>query len=171
MIASALQIVKAQSKAGNNGPWVSHFEEMGKKTTVRRLCKMLPMSIELARAAALDEASDAGRGQGIERVLDGEWTAGDAEDEEAETITSDGEVVTFKINTGKGLIEHPTIGAWEQAWLQAINAEKPDNLKRARELNGALMGEYAGEHAEAVMRVQEALSAKIAAAAPVAGSN
>jgi len=52
--------VRAQSKAGSSGPWVSHFEEMAKKTVIRRLFKYLPVSIELQRAVGLDEQSEAG---------------------------------------------------------------------------------------------------------------
>lgn len=50
-------------------PWETHYDEMAKKTVLRRLCKMLPASVELARAVALDEAADAGVGQGMADVL------------------------------------------------------------------------------------------------------
>ncbi len=42
-------------------PWVKHEHEMSAKTMVRRLAKWLPMSIDFANAAALDEMSDNGR--------------------------------------------------------------------------------------------------------------
>jgi recombination protein RecT len=44
-------------------PWRTNFEEMAKKTSLRRLCKMLPASVEkdnLARAVALDEQAENG---------------------------------------------------------------------------------------------------------------
>lgn len=50
-------------------PWETHVEEMWKKTALRRLCKLLPASTELARAVAMDEAADAGVGQGMADVL------------------------------------------------------------------------------------------------------
>lgn len=42
-------------------PWTLHEPEMAKKTALRRLAKWLPLSIEFATAAALDELSDAGK--------------------------------------------------------------------------------------------------------------
>jgi len=38
----------------NGGPWRDHFEAMAKKTAVRELFKLLPVSVELAQAAAQD---------------------------------------------------------------------------------------------------------------------
>ena len=39
--------IRSRSKAGQSGPWVSDFNEMAKKTAVRRLTKMLPLSSEI----------------------------------------------------------------------------------------------------------------------------
>ena len=44
-----------------NSPWATHFEEMAKKTVLRRLFKWLPMSIEMAKAVEADERTDAGK--------------------------------------------------------------------------------------------------------------
>lgn len=52
--------VRLQSKAKDNGPWQTHFEEMAKKTAIRRLFKYLPVSIEMQRAVTIDEQADAG---------------------------------------------------------------------------------------------------------------
>ena len=52
--------IRKRSKSGHEGPWVSDYEEMSKKTVVRRLCKMLPASVELQRAVALDERAELG---------------------------------------------------------------------------------------------------------------
>jgi recombination protein RecT len=71
--------VKAQSKAGSNGPWVSHYEEMAKKTVIRRLFKYLPVSIELQQAVTLDERGDAGLDQHHSQALTGEWSVLDDE--------------------------------------------------------------------------------------------
>jgi recombination protein RecT len=48
------------SKAKNEGPWVTNFREMGLKTVLRRLAKLLPTSPELATAVALDEMHESG---------------------------------------------------------------------------------------------------------------
>lgn len=42
------------------GPWIDSLEEMARKTAIRRLAKRCPVSVEIQRAAAVDEAEDAG---------------------------------------------------------------------------------------------------------------
>jgi recombination protein RecT len=51
---------KKYSKAYNNGPWKTEFDEMAKKTCLRKLCKYLPASVESQAACALDEQQEAG---------------------------------------------------------------------------------------------------------------
>ena len=55
----AVEKVRKSSKSGTYGPWVDNWEEMAKKTAIRRLCKYLPLADEdmrLVEAAALEEA-------------------------------------------------------------------------------------------------------------------
>lgn len=52
--------VRRASKAAASGPWKDWEDEMWKKTAIRRLCKYLPLSPEMQRAVAMDEAADAG---------------------------------------------------------------------------------------------------------------
>ena len=66
--------IRERSKASQNGPWVTDYDEMAKKSAIRRLCKMLPASVEkdnLGRAVALDERAEAGVPQQIE-IIDAE---------------------------------------------------------------------------------------------------
>lgn len=42
------------------GPWAEHYEEMAKKTVLRRAFKYLPISTEIAQAITLDELAEAG---------------------------------------------------------------------------------------------------------------
>ena len=51
-----------------DNPWITSFDEMCRKTLIRRLFKYLPVSVELSRAANLDERAD--RGQRQESDLD-----------------------------------------------------------------------------------------------------
>jgi recombination protein RecT len=44
-------------------PWISSFDEMCRKTVIRRLFKYLPVSVEVAKAASLDEHADRGKRQ------------------------------------------------------------------------------------------------------------
>lgn len=50
MSAPQIEAVRQRSKSKDNGPWVTDYFEMAKKTVLKRLLKLLPLSIE-ARAA------------------------------------------------------------------------------------------------------------------------
>lgn len=52
--------IRGRSRAGQSGPWVTDFEEMAKKTVVRRLCKYLPRSRELAKAIEVENETEGG---------------------------------------------------------------------------------------------------------------
>lgn len=69
MRKNAIEKIRKRSKAANAGPWVSDFLEMAKKTTLRRLCKLLPCSVELEKAVALDERAEIGLPQELEMDL------------------------------------------------------------------------------------------------------
>ncbi len=73
MSIEQVNAIRTQSKSKDNGPWVTHFEEMAKKTVIRRLFKYLPVSIELQTAVALDERTDAGVSQDNNLVVSGEF--------------------------------------------------------------------------------------------------
>ncbi|MFG5862762.1 recombination protein RecT [Metapseudomonas sp. CR1201] len=73
MSAAQVKAVQEQSKAGRSGPWVTHWEEMAKKTVIRRLFKYLPVSVEIQRAVMLDEKAEAGANQEHEYVFDGDF--------------------------------------------------------------------------------------------------
>lgn len=60
MSRAEIEAVRAQSKAGKSGPWVTHWDEMARKTVVRKLFKYLPVSIEAVRAVEIDEKTDRG---------------------------------------------------------------------------------------------------------------
>ncbi|KAA3634587.1 MAG: recombination protein RecT [Proteobacteria bacterium] len=67
-------MLRSQSR-GEYGPWKEHYEEMARKTAIRRLSKYLPLSIEFATATTLTDITDQGMGQNLDQVLTGEWTA------------------------------------------------------------------------------------------------
>lgn len=63
------QSTKSKNKQGEIvGPWVSHPEEMFRKSPIRKLAKRLPMSAELQRAAIEDEFTDQGLLSGADYV-------------------------------------------------------------------------------------------------------
>ncbi len=69
MSHTQVEAIRARSKAGKSGPWISDWVMMARKTVIRRLTKLLPMSIELARAVALDDAADTGEAPAIDVEL------------------------------------------------------------------------------------------------------
>jgi recombination protein RecT len=89
MSRADVEKVRAQSKAGGNGPWVSHFEEMAKKTVIRRLFKYLPVSIELQQAVTQDERAEAGLSQGNADALTGEYSVVDDDTPQIDTDTGE----------------------------------------------------------------------------------
>lgn len=55
-----VDLIRSQSKSKDSGPWVTHYEEMAKKTVLRKLFKWLPCSVEMQKAVSLDEMQEAG---------------------------------------------------------------------------------------------------------------
>jgi recombination protein RecT len=89
MARAEVDAIRARSKAGRSGPWVTDYAAMALKTVIRRLFKYLPVSIEIQKAVALDETVDANLSQGNEYVITGE----------AVTVDNDAEFKTDEIAT------------------------------------------------------------------------
>lgn len=72
MSRAQIDAIRAQSKAGKTAysPWATHYEEMAKKTVIRRLFKYLPVSVEMSKAVGYDELAEAGVSQQNESILD-----------------------------------------------------------------------------------------------------
>lgn len=70
MSKKELDKVRESSKASDSGPWVDWTEEMQKKVVLKRLCKLLPLSPEIQRAASLDDQADAGVSQNLGEMID-----------------------------------------------------------------------------------------------------
>ena len=65
-----IDAIRKRSKAAHEGPWVTDYEAMAKKTVLRRLCKLLPASVELATAVSLDERAEEGLPQDLGALID-----------------------------------------------------------------------------------------------------
>ena len=57
MTHEEVEAIRKRSKASNNGPWVTDYEAMAKKTVIRRSFPYLPVSVEAQTAAAADETT------------------------------------------------------------------------------------------------------------------
>jgi len=60
MTRGEIDRIRSRSKAGGSGPWVTDYAEMARKTVTRRCLKYAPMSVEMSKALALEEAYDTG---------------------------------------------------------------------------------------------------------------
>jgi recombination protein RecT len=72
MTKDEIDAIRGRSPAKDNGPWVTDYVPMAMKTATKRLCKYLPVSIELQKAVSMDELNDIGESQGNIAILDHE---------------------------------------------------------------------------------------------------
>lgn len=83
MSRAEIEAVRKSSKAGTTGPWSSHWDEMAKKSVIRRLFKYLPVSIEAVRAVEIDEKSERGEAVTEQDFIEAEFIdKGDVNDAE-----------------------------------------------------------------------------------------
>lgn len=52
-----------------SGPWSTSFDEMAKKTVIRKLAKRIPLSVEWVHAASLDEMAEEGVSQQLSAAV------------------------------------------------------------------------------------------------------
>jgi recombination protein RecT len=103
MYREDIEKIRQRSPSGSKGPWVTDWEEMARKTLIRRLMKYLPLSTDVQAAVIADEYAEAGvldrliQGTGDEEeFIDAEGTVtldtlvGDGESEEADPPDFDG---------------------------------------------------------------------------------
>lgn len=70
MSKAEVDAIRARSRAANDGPWVTDYAAMGKKTVIKRLCKFLPQTPELAAAIELDNRAETGEISTVSDIID-----------------------------------------------------------------------------------------------------
>lgn len=87
-----VEAIRARSKAGKNGPWVTDWDAMAKKTAIKQLIRFLPLSTELQalnEAARLDETVRSN----VDKSEHGDWLPGEiVTDPEPAVNTETGEI-------------------------------------------------------------------------------
>lgn len=97
MTVKEIEAVRARSRAGKSGPWVSDWGEMAKKTVFRRLSKWLQLSPELTAIDQDYDTTDEVRvarpvSSSLDQLADDAFKAPDEDDEDARIIEADAEV-------------------------------------------------------------------------------
>jgi recombination protein RecT len=104
---------QAAKKFKKDSVWDTDFVAMGLKTVIRRLCKFMPKSPELAAALALDATADRGKDQHItvNDAIEGTWapTTDDDDPKEAEA---------------KPDLDEDSFANQLPAWLKVIDSKK-----------------------------------------------
>ena len=63
MTTEDIEKIRARSKSAQDGPWVTDWAEMAKKTVIKRHAKVTPLSVELQTAIALEDRANLGEPQ------------------------------------------------------------------------------------------------------------
>jgi recombination protein RecT len=70
MTKAEVDAVRGRSRAKDDGPWVTDYQAMGKKTVVKRLAKFLPQTPEMAAAVELDNRAETGEVGTVSDIID-----------------------------------------------------------------------------------------------------
>ncbi len=146
--------IRDRSKAKDNGPWVTDYDQMVRKTLVRRMANYLPMSIELSAAIQVDEAVTAGKSATIE----GDFNVITNDDEGEDVPALDAATVDPSTGEIMGTSENHASneGAKAEAGEQQGTTEKPQAAatRKPRAAAAACADEPAVTYAHVINRLQ-----------------
>lgn len=98
MTRAQIEAIRTRSRSGGAGPWQTDYEEMAKKTVVRRIAKYLPLSAEVEKAIEHDNGD----------FVDGEVVGGEAQAVGAPVAA---ELASQKAKRKLGIVDVPEIPA------------------------------------------------------------
>ena len=119
MTRGQVDAIRKRSKASGNGPWVTDYAEMARKTVLKRLCKRLPLAVETQTALAQDETIKTTLAADMTQVPD----ASETPDVFAEQI----------IDVETGEVHEPIA---EETPVAAVEA--PQSAEEAEEVSGSV---------------------------------
>lgn len=105
MSRSQIDGIRARSKSKDFGPWVTDFDQMARKTVIRRLMNYLPMSIQLANAVQFDAQNEAGI-QDISGIATTIETKQPAKDKPSGTLSKMAEMAKKDMKVNVKLLAH-----------------------------------------------------------------
>lgn len=161
MYVDDIEKIRQRSPSGKSGPWVTDWEEMARKTLIRRLMKYLPLSTDVQSAVIAEEYAEAGI---LGKLLGQEDATEDSIDAESvttlESLVGDGEDKPEPNPNfdGKGRISDEE----EERFQNAVQAV----LERARassteEMTDKMYNKYLGIHGvESISEIRSRIARK-----------
>lgn len=107
MSVEDVEKIRKRSKAADNGPWVTDWEAMAKKTAIKQLCKYLPLSIEVQKGLAVDETTKKVTPETEDVFYEPDETDWDVIDVEAKEATEEEQKEKEKVETEEQKDEEP----------------------------------------------------------------
>ncbi len=124
-IRNRSQNVRNAKKYDKETPWDTDFEEMARKTLIRRICKYLPKSNEMASALVLNDAADRGaQNLSITDAINGTFVPPPIDGESERVDTATGEITDNR----EKAIDAPTL-------TYAQVAEKLNKAAKAKDVD------------------------------------
>lgn len=132
MTKPQVDAIRAKSKAGGSGPWKDHYEEMARKTVVRRIAKYLPLSPELADALALDDDADKLDAEPLDvpKGVEGLAAIVKAKNATVEAESEEESQPPYDHDTGEVLPDDATPDEEEQAAIRAAEKAEAESQKK-----------------------------------------
>lgn len=130
MNMNEVNMIRMRSKAPNSPAWTDFYAEMAKKTVIRKISKMCPLSPEFNKAIGLDETAEFLGSQKTERELINYEVDQTIYQEVEEEITQESENDESDINQETGEINESKVAETVQQTLEIIDSNKKKGGKK-----------------------------------------